>query len=287
MNIEQAEKKLVSDLSLIYEVRESHAIAGMVMEHITGYHKIDRIIYKTKLFSAKEESLFQQHEKELLNHRPVQYVLGEAWFLGMRFRVNESVLIPRPETEELVHWILEDIKSGNIQSPKILDVGTGSGCIPIVLGKKFLSANIHSSDISHEAIATARDNALDHGVNVNFIEGDFLNPTFRQRLPYIDYIVSNPPYIPVNEHQTLQPHVVNYEPHIALFVPDEDPLIFYRHIAGFSKEKLLPGGKLFLELHVEASAGIKQLFISEGFRNVEIKNDLQGIPRMIKATMLP
>jgi release factor glutamine methyltransferase len=287
MTIGQAEKQLVSDLTAIYEQRESSAIADLVMEHISGYPKIDRIIHKMQILSIEKESLFQQFQGELMKHRPVQYVLGEAWFMGLRFHVNEQVLIPRPETEELVNWVVEEIRSGQTLSPRILDVGTGSGCIPVALGKQLPTADIHSCDISGEALGIARGNALKHGVSIDFMEGDFLDQTFRQQLPAIDCIVSNPPYIPVRDRHSMSRHVVNYEPSIALFVPDEDPLIFYRAIAGFAGKKLLPGGKIFAELHIEASEKAKQLFASEGFKDIEIKNDLHGNPRMIKATMLP
>jgi len=287
MTIEQAEKQLIADLSVIYDPRESAAIAGMVMEHVTGYPKIDRIIHKTQLFSEQEEILIKQYREELIKHRPVQYVLGEAWFMGMRFRVNEKVLIPRPETEELANWIIEDIKAENSRSPVILDVGTGSGCIPISLSKSLPAAVIHSCDISQEAINVARLNAQDNTVNTNFIVGDFLDESFRATLPAVDYIVSNPPYIPVSDIKSISPNVVNYEPHLALFVPDKDPLVFYRALARFAKEKLYSGGKLFAELHVEASVKAKQLFLSEGLSDVEIRKDLHGNPRMIKATMLP
>jgi release factor glutamine methyltransferase len=225
--------------------------------------------------------------------------LQEAWFCGMKFYVDEAVLIPRPETEELVEWVAEEAAryleksvpeagvtaAGGPPLPfSLLDVGTGSGCIAIALHKKLSHISVHACDISEEALAIARLNAARLEAGIQFHQLDFLDRLQRETLPGVHFLVSNPPYIPLWDKKTMGPHVVDFEPHLALFVSSGDPLIFYRALAEWAKDHLKPGGALFAEIHEEFAGPILQLFQEVDFQAVVLKQDLQGKDRMIKAT---
>ncbi len=298
VTIQAATQQLLFQLYHLYEEREAAAIADLVMEHITEWQKIDRIINKHIPLPLPGIALLKKYTDELLTHKPVQYVLNEAWFSGMKLYVDENVLIPRPETEELVEWVVEEIQSAKYEVQNgdtenfvsrtshfahILDVGTGSGCIPIALKKKFPGVSVFSCDLSEEALAIARRNAESNDTDIHFLHLDFLNAAHRKRLPSFDLIVSNPPYIPLQDKETMPPNVVGFEPHLALFVNDKHPMVFYEAIADFAKEKLTVGGKVFVEIHEELSSHVKELFSFKGFSGIEIKNDMQGKARMLKA----
>jgi len=285
----EAKQQLLLSLSNIYDQTESATIVDLVLENITGLKKVDRIIDKNKKLSAEDINLLKKYTGELMDHKPIQYVLQEAWFCGLKFYVNEHVLIPRPETEELVQWLLDDFeisKSHNQDAQNILDIGTGSGCIAIALKKKLPLLEISACDISKDALDVARHNAQMHEVNINFLQVDFLDRNNWTSVPSTEYIVSNPPYIPLSDKKSMKQNVIAYEPHIALFVANDNSLIFYEAIADFSVEKLPGGGKIFAEIHEELSDDVKQLFWTKGLSSVEIKKDNQGKNRMVKATML-
>ncbi|HEY4875686.1 MAG TPA: peptide chain release factor N(5)-glutamine methyltransferase [Puia sp.] len=299
MTIQEAQQKLLFQLYYIYDNSEAAAITNLVMENLVGWEKIDRIINKNLPLSMPHEELFEKYLQELSAHKPVQYVLHETWFCNMKFFVDENVLIPRPETEELVDWIVSEVRIQKsevgsnskleTQNSKltILDIGAGSGCIPIALKKKLSDINVYSCDISEKALEVAKRNALSNNADINFLQLDFLNKEQRDELPSCNIVVSNPPYIPLNEKTTIPANVVNFEPHIALFVNDNDPLFFYRAIADFALEKLLPDGIVYAELHEDLFLNVKKLFLQKGFQDVTIKKDLLGKHRMLKATMLP
>ena len=313
---------MLSRLHTLYEDREAATITDWVMEKITGWKKLDRIIHKNMPLAAEGLQLFRKYTQELLDHRPVQYVLQEAWFAGLKFYVDESVLIPRPETEELVEWVTEEAEgsrqrqgsspaghpesndslpgqagSGN-HSPgqtrhsdkpypgyySILDVGTGSGCIAIALKRRLSPARIYACDLSEAALSVARRNAASNQVAIEFHQLDFLDRNTWTSLPSIEVLVSNPPYIPVHEKESMAPHVVGFEPHLALFVPDQDPLLFYRTLAQFALEKLAPGGQVFAEIHEGLAVEVVGEFESAGLQSVIVKKDMQGKDRMVKAT---
>lgn len=303
MTIHEAQQQLLFKLYDIYDNREAAAITNLVMENITEWKKIDRVVNKEVPLSLPKIELLKKFTGELLSHKPVQYVLHEAWFEGMKFYVDEHVLIPRPETEELVDWVAAEIKNeqsairnkGVSDHPKpaityypftILDIGTGSGCIPIALKKKLPFAEIYSCDLSEEALNIAKRNANNNNTDIQFLHLDFLNEQQRSALPAFDIIVSNPPYVPIKDKPTMMRNVTEHEPHLALFVEDDEPLVFYKAISDFAKQHLLSNGKIFVEMHEDQSANVKKLFPSGAFNSVEIKKDMQGKERMLKATML-
>ena len=308
MTLHEAQQQLTTSLHDLYDNREAANIADWVMEHVTGMRKIDRIMHKQSPLQPEQLTQMQQYTQELLAHKPVQYVLHEAWFYGMAFYVDENVLIPRPETEELVAWVLEEVGSrkyegGNTKPeiggprnegssyivpltsyPGILDIGTGSGCIPISLKKKLPQANVYACDVSEQALAVAAKNAATLQTPVQFLQADFLNTGTWPGLPAGDIIVSNPPYIPHHNESSMLQNVLAYEPHLALFVPNEDPLVFYEAIARFAKEKLRAGGSIFVEIHEDQGAQTKALFELNGFV-AEVKKDFQGKDRMVRAQL--
>ena len=294
MTMHEAQQQLQTTLYQLYDNREATTIADWVMEHVTGLRKIDRIMHKQSSLSPDRLTLLQEYTRELLTHKPVQYVLHEAWFCGMPFYVDENVLIPRPETEELVEWVVEE--TGNRQSAignqrskvgtiSILDIGTGSGCIPISLKKKMPHVETYACDVSEGALAVAQKNAATQQTVVHFLSADFLDDTTWSTLPAVDIIVSNPPYIPHHNQNSMLQNVLAYEPHLALFVPNEDPLLFYHAIARFAQQKLLPGGCIFVEIHEDLGEQTKALFESKGFA-AEVKKDFQGKDRMVKANWI-
>ncbi len=271
-------------LKTLYDEREAGNISELVLEKITGWSKIDRILNKQVRLSAAMKESFLRYETALQQQQPVQYVLGECWFMGMKFYVNPAVLIPRPETEELVAWVLQHVSNASMDNPfSILDIGTGSGIIAVALNKKLPHLYLNACDISAEALAVAERNARDHGVSVCFTQCDFLDLQQQDLLPVVDVVVSNPPYIPIEEKPSLSKNVSEHEPAIALFVED-DPLLFYKAIALFCKNHLKPGGYLFVEVHERFGKKVEDLFTECGLKNVELKKDMQGKDRMVKGT---
>ena len=273
-------KKLNTSLANMYSEAEIHVIANLLLENITGFTRLQLLTNKELKLNDEQNELANQYLERLKNHEPIQYILGETEFQGLKFKVNSSVLIPRPETEELVEWVR---KPPNPLKGGILDIGTGSGCIAISLKKKFPSANVSAMDISPDALMVAKANAALNDADVEFIQDDILNPATTDRK--WDVIVSNPPYIPVSEHSEMDKNVTEFEPHLALFVQDNDPLIFYRKIAEFAITHLSPGGKLFFETHKDLAQECKQLLESYGFTNLVIRKDMSGNERMVQAIL--
>ncbi len=281
MTIQQAYQQLLIQLYDLYDHREAANIADWTIEHITGQRKIERIIYKDLPVTEEQNERLQHITKRLLAHTPVQYALNESWFYGMKFFVDEQVLIPRPETEELVDWVVEDLKSQK-SKVKILDVGTGSGCIPVSIKKQIAIAEISAVDVSAGAINVAKKNAENLGANIQFNSLDFLHEAARNTLGMFDIIVSNPPYIKRSEAEVMKQHVVAHEPHLALFVPDDDALIFYEAIAVFGKDHLSRSGKIYVEINETLGQEVAKLFQRHGYQNIVVKKDLQGKERMVR-----
>jgi release factor glutamine methyltransferase len=286
MTIHLAYQQLLARLYEIYNTREAANIADIVIEHVTGQRKIDRIIYKDLPVDESQQEQLENYTNQLLQHKPVQYVIGECWFMNLKLIVNESVLIPRPETEELVEWLLKDIKHLS-KALSLIDIGTGSGCIPIAVKKRFPGLSVSAIDVSKDALQVAALNAVAQKVSVNITELDFLNESEWNRLDKYDVIVSNPPYIKQNEEAEMRNNVLKFEPHLALFVPDENPLIFYEAIAKFSQKHLEAGGSVYVEINETLGEQVVALFRNYEFTDIILKKDMQGKDRMVKATLLP
>jgi release factor glutamine methyltransferase len=286
MTIHEAYRCLCESLYSLYDLREAETITDWVMEHITGWKKTERIINKDFPLSETQQLKMTKIEEQLLLHQPVQYVLQEAWFMGLRLHVDERVLIPRPETEELVNWVVEDFsasaKDNGEKKLRILDVGTGSGCIAIALSRKITAGEIWGCDINTDTLAVAKQNAATQQAAVQFIHLDFLESVERKQIPAMDLIISNPPYISLREKEGMATRVTAYEPAQALFVPNEDPLIFYRAIADFGETNLLSSGAVYVEIHEDQAGPVMELFLKRNWK-VILRKDMFEKDRMIKA----
>lgn len=284
MTVSELQKKFRDELSGIYSERESHSITNLVFEKTLQLDRVKISLEKFRILTTEQQKDLQQILQRLKNHEPVQYILGEADFCGLKFVVNNSVLIPRQETEELVEWIISE--TANVKREiRLLDIGTGSGCIPISISKKNPAAIIEGCDVSEDALRIAAENNLMNGTSVNFFPCDILTEALPHK--FYDIIVSNPPYVLEMESFSMQKNVLDYEPHIALFVPDNDALIFYRRIAEQAMHALKPNGKLFFEINEEKGKEVRELLLASGFINVEIRKDINGKNRMVKTTTAP
>ncbi|HBF88013.1 MAG TPA: peptide chain release factor N(5)-glutamine methyltransferase [Bacteroidales bacterium] len=279
MTIIETIKKLKSELSGIYPKTEIESFVYIIFEHLLKYSKIDIHTKQNEVLSNEIDEKIQDFVFDLKKHRPIQYIIGNAEFYGLNFLVNQSVLIPRPETEELVELVIRENKHQNVN---ILDIGTGSGCIAISLVKNINKSIVFAYDISTEAIETAKKNASLNNVCVEFKQVDILN--FEQHIfPEFDIIVTNPPYVGMSEKQMMQKNVLNYEPHLALFISDEKPLIFYHRIADFAQQYLKANGKIYFEINEKYGNETKDMLENKLFRNVEIVIDINGKNRFVKA----
>jgi release factor glutamine methyltransferase len=287
MTFEAAEQSLATALDGLYENREAATIAGMVMELITGKSKMDRWLQKNELLSIEDLKRLEKYSKELLTSKPVQYVLGEAWFAGLCLTVNEHTLIPRPETEELVNLCASWAASNKIQDApfQILEVGTGSGCIAIALQQKMPAAIITAIDISAEAIEVATINAAKYNAPIQFKTLDFLDEANWPEMGNYDIIISNPPYIADIEKESMAGHVLDFEPHTALFVTNNNPLIFYSALANFGNKYLNKNGALFVEINQALGIQTQDVFEQKNYTTL-LKKDLFENDRMIEATKL-
>lgn len=274
MTIHQAYQGLINALEGLYGPGEARSIARIVFEDAFGIFSFNR----QGAFSPEQETRLDDIANRLLAHEPVQYVLGMADFYGLKFKVSRQVLIPRPETEELVHWMLEILDE---KALKILDIGTGSGCIPVTLKKQRPGWEVWAVDISPEALEVAQENAVMNRVEACFQQQDILDDSQWGRLGRFDAIVSNPPYIPEREAVLMPENVRRYEPRQALFVGNEDPLLFYHAIARFARRHLVHGGRLFFETNEFNAGQVAELLRSQGFGPVELKQDLSGKERMV------
>lgn len=277
--MQKAKEYIRTSLQAIYPENELNSISNLVIEKITGFSRTEIILNKNTKISDNQRLLLEKYVEAMKQHAPVQYVLGETEFFGLPFKVDSNVLIPRPETEELVEWIQSSLSID--LTYKMLDIGTGSGCIAIALKSIFPKSDIAAFDISEGALITAQNNAVLNGCEIEFCKVDILNPPiFQQKW---DIIVSNPPYIPEVEKSNILPNVLEFEPHTALFVPNNRPLLFYETIAFFSLQHLNSGGMLFFEIHRDFGIQIVQLLEEIGFENVILRKDLSGNDRMVQA----
>ena len=273
-------KELWQCLTKVYDEGEAKAIARMTYEERFGLTLSDIYLGKDTQLSADNQTELEEIAKRLLQGEPIQYVLGQADFCGRTFLVNEYVLIPRPETEELCHWIT----SQRVCPPvRLLDIGTGSGCIAITLAAEIPQAKVTAWDISAEALEVARENAKRANVHVSFEQVDVFNSQLSIVNCPFDLIVSNPPYICNKECEAMEPNVLEHEPHTALFVPDDDPLLFYRAIAQYGQTALKDGGWLYFEINPLYAQDICDMLNAMHYCRIEIKEDQYGKQRMIKA----
>lgn len=278
--MQQTIQYIKDSLSGIYLADELEVIAYQLMSEVTGLTRTAILINKNTKISETHAQLIKRFVNELKNFKPLQYVVGKTEFFGLPFKVNEYTLIPRPETEELVEWIIDDYNA-KVFPVTILDIGTGSGCIPVSLRKHLALARVDGCDISPDALKVAAENAQINQLDVNFFEIDILSlPVMEQKW---DVIVSNPPYIPMSDMSEMHANVLQYEPHVALFVADENPLIFYRAIALFALKHLQHEGSLYFEIHYKYGAEVLEMLRNSGFVNVQLRKDLSGNDRMVKA----
>jgi release factor glutamine methyltransferase len=281
--LKELRDRMIRDLSAIFPEKESENLVYYLLDAVAGIERKDISLDPDRPVGEELNDLLQIKLSELKEHKPVQYVTGKAYFYGLGLEVNPSVLIPRPETEELVKWVVDDHQDD--RGLKVLDIGTGSGCIILALGQFLNNPRLTAIDISEDALETASHNAERLGIPVGFRSFDILDEAEWENLGTFDVVVSNPPYVRESEKLQMQPNVLNYEPPGALFVPDDDPLIFYRAIARIAKSRLIEGGELYLEINENLGEEVIQLLEDEGFTGIFLKKDMQGKDRMVRCRL--
>lgn len=282
MTIAEKQKEFVEALSPVYDTREARNMVQILFEDVLEMDTSKLALEKFRILTKPQQQHLDTLLERLLKQEPLQYVTGLADFYGLKFKVNKHVLIPRPETEELVEWIINDNKHKGAIS--IIDIGTGSGCIPITLKTQMPQFIVSALDISAEALEVAGQNAILNNAEISFFTCDVLTGP----LPGggYDVIVSNPPYIHTNEQQLMRNNVLEYEPHLALFTPTDDVLIFYKRIVALAKTSLKAGGLVYVEINEAKGEEVKQLFLSAGFTDVVVKKDMSSKQRMVRATLV-
>ena len=282
IKIKEYRTQFIQELLLIYDIGEGESFFYLILEEKRQLKRIDLALNPDLTFSAEEIQLWNSILEQLQREIPIQYLLGKTSFYGLNFELNSSVLIPRPETEELVEWIIETQNpKPKTQNLKILDIGTGSGCIAIALAKNIPNAQVFTIDVSAQALVTAQKNAKINEVNVIFIEKNILETEDLEQ--QFDIIVSNPPYVRELEKKEIKKNVLDNEPHLALFVEDNDALLFYRKIAELAQKNLRNNGKLFFEINQYLGKEMVELLEKMNFKNIELRKDIYGNDRMIMA----
>ena len=272
-------------LAAVYDSQETESITLLIISEITHLSKASIKAFPEKEIAPEQIQQLQNILIQLQTGKPIQYILGYTEFYGLKFLVNPAVLIPRPETEELVEWVLSSVSSKQlaVSSFHLLDIGTGSGCIAISLKKNIPNALVSAIDISPEALQTAKQNAKLNEVEINFVEADILNLKSEIKNPKFEIIISNPPYVTLKDKEQMHTNVTDFEPHTALFVPENDPLIFYKAIADFAVNNLTANGLLFFEINESYGQETVDLLAEKGFKDIELKKDMGNKCRMIKA----
>lgn len=285
MKISELKSDFIRSLEGLYPAEEVQSFFNIITEKYLDLSRIEIALKPHFVVYPKVIQQYQEAVRRLKEFEPIQYILGETEFYNLIFKVNTQTLIPRPETEELVEWILTEkpIQEEKNNSLTILDIGTGSGCIAISLAKNRKGAQVHALDISPQAIAIAKQNAELNKVDVRFEQIDILQATSLPSSIQYDIIVSNPPYVRELEKEQMQANVLQYEPATALFVSNEDPLIFYKAIVKLAKSSLKPNAMLFFEINEHFGQELKKYLNEEGFRNIELKKDIYGKDRMMKS----
>lgn len=262
-----------------YPIGEVNALTRIIATELLGIQQTKFFLKDPVILTPEQKRLLDDALERLNRNEPIQYILGYSDFCGLRFKVTPATLIPRPETSELVEWI----ESENSNAVNILDIGTGSGCIAVSLASKLPGSKVTAWDISREALEIARENNRSNGTSVEFAQVDILSHTLSGEK--FDIIVSNPPYIKDNEKSTMKSNVLDWEPHTALFVPDNDPLLFYRIIAEKGLKMLEPGGRLYFEINRAHGNETSDMLASLGYTDIKLRKDLAGNDRMIRATL--
>lgn len=276
-------KQFVEALQDLYDVMEAESFFHLILEEKHQMKRIDLALHPNLAFSEEEIQSWNLILEQLKKEIPIQYILGTTEFFGLKFYVNESVLIPRPETEELVEWIIGDLKTKAIKDLKILDIGTGSGCIAISLSKNIPNAKVYAIDVSLEALKVAKQNAENNQVEIVFLEKNILEIDDLEL--QFDVIVSNPPYVRHLEKEEIKKNVLEHEPHLALFVEDNDALVFYRKIAELATKNLTENGNLYFEINQYLGEEMIELLQNKGFQDAELRKDIYGNDRMTKAVL--
>ena len=266
----------------LYGTNEIEAITLMVINEITNLSKAQIKAFPEKEIATADNGKLNNILQRLQTGEPIQYILGHTEFYGLPFNVNPSVLIPRPETEELVEWVLNTVGTSQLTTSNILDIGTGSGCIAISLKKNLPRATVSAIDISTKALEKAKQNADLNNVKIDFIHADILNIKSEIEIPKSDIIVSNPPYVTQHDKTQMHTNVTDFEPHTALFVPEDDPLLFYNAIADYALNNLSTTGLLFFEINENLGKQTVELLNSKHFKNIELRKDMSGRDRMIR-----
>lgn len=285
MTLKKLKQHFLTSLDSIYPKEEIESFYFLLIEHLLKLKRIDIALEPHKELTAIEERFLLYGLEKLQQEIPIQYVTGKTEFFGLPFNVDESVLIPRPETEELVEWILKEIKDKRQKTKDltVIDIGTGSGCIAIALAKNLPHSKVVGLDVSQEALNIAKQNATLNKIDVQFIRQDILDSTTLSQK--FDVIVSNPPYVRILEKQEIKKNVLDNEPHLALFVDDNNPLLFYDKITDFAKENLKPNGLLFFEINQYLGNETIALLKNKGFKNIELRKDIFENDRMICAEL--
>lgn len=282
MQLKELKNIMLDKLEGLYDPAESRQLVEWLLSSVTGMSRHELTINNDLMLEEEQVEKLLQGVKQLQEFKPVQYITGTAWFHGMEFQVSPHVLIPRPETEELVKWVVDDYSS--VSGLKVLDIGTGSGCIVISLGKILNLPELTAIDISAGVLAVAAANALYHHVEVNFVEIDIFDRISLKDLAGYDIIICNPPYVREQEKRYMKPNVVDHEPHQALFVSDDDPLVYYRAIVHLAEQKLNKTGFVYVEINENLGIETMQLFKNHGFKKIILRKDLQGKDRMLRAS---
>ena len=293
MLLKTFKSKLLQELSAVYDEKEIECFFYLLLESYHGKKRIDLALNPEMEMDALQLIKWESALSELKNQKPIQYIIGQTEFYGLPFLVNENTLIPRPETEELVEWIIVESSKSAVGSLKILDIGTGSGCIAISLAKNLPNAEVFAVDVSEKALAVAKKNAEINKIEVNFVNADILSVTNLNELPtsnfqlptHFDIIVSNPPYVRNLEKAEIKPNVLEFEPHLALFVEDTDALLFYRKTAELATKNLAQNGQLFFEINQYLGKETVELLVNLGFKSIELKKDIYGNDRMIQSAL--
>ncbi len=276
-----SEMHIILSIQSVYDEREAGNIAVLLIEHFTGLSRMNQFLEKDKVWPEEMAQSLETAVNRLQKGEPIQYIMGKTWFCGLELKVNQHSLIPRPETEELVELVIQYLSTLSIAQPRILEVGTGSGCISLAIASRSPQAAITAIDISEKVLLVAEENSKQLGLNINFQQVDFLNKSTWASLGHFDIIISNPPYIKETEASSMHTNVLAYEPHTALFVQDNDPLIFYEAIEAFSKMYLNKPGAIFVEINERLGKETKAVF--EPGYPVTLHKDMQGKDRMIAA----